>query len=185
MTTNPPVTVTYTLEDLFTRFERNINEKIDKQSAEVKEQFAKVDQKIERQSTEVKEQFAEVKEQFAKVDQKIERQSAEFKEQFAKVDQKIDKQSTEFKEQFAKVDQKIERQSAEFTQQFTEVNQKLLKLEIGQSELAGDIKALDATVAGINKRIDNAEFFNRSVAVTLIAAVFGGLAKWFGWLPTN
>jgi len=156
MTTNPPVTVTYTLEDLFTRFERNINEKIDKQSTEVKEQFA-----------EVKEQFAEVKEQFAKVDQKIERQSAEFKEQFAKVDQKIERQSTEFK------------------QQFTEVNQKLLKLEIGQETLAGDIKALDATVAGINKRIDNAEFFNRSVAVTLVAAVFGGLVKWLGWLQTN
>jgi outer membrane murein-binding lipoprotein Lpp len=163
MTTNPPVTVTYTLEDLFTRFERNINEKIDKQSAEVKEQLAKVDQKIDKQS-------AEVKEQFAKVDQKIDKQSAEFKEQFAKVDQKIERQSTEFKEQFAKVDQKIERQSSEITQQFTEVNQKLLKLEIGQSELAGDIKALDATVAGINKRIDNTEFFNRSVAVTLVAA---------------
>ena len=160
MTTNPPVTVTYTLEDLFTRFERNINEKIDKQSTEVKEQFA-----------EVKEQFAEVKEQFTKVDEKIERQSAEFK------------------------------------QQFTEVNQKLLKLEVGQAELAGEIKAVseklsgeiknvdeklsgdiktvNATVAGINKRIDNAEFFNRSVAVTLVAAVFGGLVKWFGWLPTN
>jgi len=160
MTTNPPVTITYTLEDLFTRFERNINEKIDKQSAEVKEQFA------------------EVKERFAEVDQKIERQSAEFKQQFAEV-----------------------------KQEFAEVNQKLVKLEIGQAELAGEIKAVserlsgeikavderlsgdiktvNATVAGIGKRIDNAEFFNRSVAAALIAAVFGGLAKWLGWLPTN
>ena len=135
MTTNPPVTVTYTLEDLFTRFERNINEKIDKQSAEVKEQFA-----------EVKEQFAEV-------------------------------------------------------------NQKLLKLEVGQAELSGEIKALDArllgeikavdewlscdnktrdaTVAGIGKRIDNAEFFDRGVAIAFIAAVLGGLIRWFGWIPTN
>ena len=149
MTTNPPVTVIYTLEDLFTRFERNINEKIDKQSAEVKKQFAEVDQKIERQS-------------------------AEFEQQLTEVNQKIERQSTEFKQQFAEV-----------KQEFAEVNQKLVKLEIGQATLAGDIKALDATVAGINKRIDNAEFFNRSVAVTLVAAVFGGLAKWLGWLPTN
>ena len=106
MTTNPPVTVTYTLEDLFTRFEQNINEKIDKQSTEVKEQFA-------------------------------------------------------------------------------EVNQKLVQLEVGQATLAGEIKALDATVAGISKRIDNAEFFDRGVAIALVAAVFGGLIKWFGWLPTN
>ena len=146
MTTNPPVTVTYTLEDLFTRFERNINEKIDKQSAEVKEQFAEVDQKIERQS-------------------------AEFKQQLTEVNQKIEKQSTEFKQQFTEVKERF----AEVKQEFAEVNQKLVKLEIGQATLAGDIKALDATVAGINKRIDNAEFFNRSVAVTLVAAVFGGL----------
>jgi hypothetical protein len=52
-----------------------------------------------------------------------------------------------------------------------------LRAEIkAQNErLSGDIKTLNATVAGIGKRIDNAEFFNRGVAV----------AKWFGWLPTN
>jgi len=42
---------------------------------------------------------------------------------------------------------------------------------------------VNATVAGIGKRIDNAEFFNRAVAVALVAAVFEGLIKWFGWIP--
>ena len=137
MTTNPPVTITYTLEDLFTRFEQNINEKIDRQSAETKQQFA------------------EVKQQFVEVNQKIDGQAAEAKQQFGEV-----------------------------KQEFAEINQKLVKLEVGQATLAGDIKALDATVAGISKRIDNAEFFNRAVAVALVAAVFGGLVKWFGWIPT-
>ena len=149
MTTNPPVAVTYSIEDLFTRFEQNINQQI----AGVNEKIAEVNQKIDRQSAENKEQFAEIKQQFA------------------------------------------------------EVNQKLLRLEVGQAELAGEIKAfserlsgdikaqderlsgdiktLNATVAGIGKRIDNTEFFNRAVAVALVVAVFGGLIKWFDWFPMN
>jgi hypothetical protein len=47
--------------------------------------------------------------------------------------------------------------------------------------LSGDIKILNTTVAGIGKRIDNAEFLNRGVAV----AVFWGLIKWFDWFPIN
>ena len=119
MTTNPPVTVTYTLEDLFTRFEQSISK-----------QIAEVNEKVDRQSAETKQQVVEVKQQFVEV-----------------------------KQQFAEV-----------KQQFAEVNQKLVKLEVGQATLAGEIKALDATVAGIGKRIDNAEFMNRGVAIALIAA---------------
>jgi hypothetical protein len=56
---------------------------------------------------------------------------------------------------------------------------------IGKFFLGNHLKTLNATVVGIGKRIDNAEFFNRGVAVALVVAVFGGLVKWFGWLPTN
>lgn len=65
--------------------------------------------------------------------------------------------------QIAKVNEKADRQFVELKQQFTEVNQKLVKLEVGRATLAGEIKALDATVAGISKRIDNAELMNRGV----------------------
>jgi hypothetical protein len=54
MTTNPPVTVTYTHEDLFTRFEQNVNRQI----AGVNEKIAGVNEKIDGQSAETKQQFA-------------------------------------------------------------------------------------------------------------------------------
>ena len=113
MTTNPPVTVTYSLEEILTRFEQNMN------------------------------------------------------------------------------------------RQFTEVNQRLTQLEIGQANLSGDIKALDqkfigeiktldekinaldTKIDGISKRIDNQEIISRGVVIGLLVAVIGGLAKVFGWMPTN
>ena len=120
MTTNPPVTVTYSLEEILTRFEQNMNGK-----------FTEVNQKI------------------------------------------------------------------------TEVNQRLTQLEIGQANLSGDIKALDqkfigeiktldekinaldTKIDGISKRIDNQEIISRGVVIGLLVAVIGGLAKVFGWMPTN
>jgi predicted RNase H-like nuclease (RuvC/YqgF family) len=124
MTTNPPVTVTYSLEEILTRFEQNMNR------------------------------------------------------QFTEVNQKIDKQSAE-------VNQKIDKQSAE-------VNQRLTQLEIGQATLSGEIKTLeekinglDNKIDGISKRIDNQEIISRGVVIGLLVAVIGGLAKIFGWMPTN
>jgi hypothetical protein len=57
MTTNPSVTVTYSLEDLFTRFEQNISK-----------QIAEVNEKIDRQATETKQQFAEVNQKLLKLE---------------------------------------------------------------------------------------------------------------------
>ena len=111
-------------------------------------------------------------------EQKMDRQFAEVNKQFAEVNQKMDRQ-------FAEVNQKMDRQFAEVNKQFVEVNQKLNKLEIGQVELAGEIKTLEEKVSGIDKRLDNQEFINRGVLVALIVALIGGAAKLFGWLPTS
>ena len=127
MTTSPPITVTYSLEEILTRFEQNMNGK-----------------------------FTEVNEKITEVNQKI-----------------------------------------------TEVNQRLTQLEIGQATLSGDIKALDqkftgeiktldekinaldTKIDGISKRIDNQEIISRGVVIGLLVAVIGGLAKVFGWMPSN
>ena len=131
MTTNPPVTVTYSLEEILTRFEQNMNR------------------------------------------------------QFTEVNQKIDKQSAEVNQKITEVNQKIDKQSAE-------VNQRLTQLEIGQATLSGEIKTLDekintldTKIDGISKRIDNQEIISRGVVIGLLVAVIGGLAKVFGWMPTN
>ena len=66
---------------------------------------------------------------------------------------------------FEKVDQQLERLDQKMDRQFTEVNQRLNKLEVGQAELSGEIKALESKVDGIGKRLDNQEFLNRGVVV--------------------
>jgi hypothetical protein len=120
MTTNPLVTFTYTLEELFTRFEQNINQ-----------QIAGVNEKIDKQSTEVKEQFAEVNQKLLK----------------------------------------LEVGQAELSGEIKALDARLLgEIKAVDERLSGDIKTLDATVAGIGKRIDNAEFFDRGVAIAFIAA---------------
>jgi len=68
-----------------------------------------------------------------------------------------------------------------------DVNERLNKLEIGQSELRGDIKALDerltAEIKGLTARVADQEFTNRGILIALVVAILGGAAKIFGFLP--
>jgi septal ring factor EnvC (AmiA/AmiB activator) len=135
---NDPTTLTYTLEEVLSRFEQKMDR-----------QFAEVNQKMDRQ--------------FAEVNQKMDRQFAEVNQKFAEVNQK-----------FAEVNQKLEKMDS----RFDKIDERLNKLEVGQAELS-------EKVSGIDKRLDNQEFINRGVLVSLIVALIGGAAKLFGWLPPN
>ncbi|MEB3190938.1 MAG: DUF4164 domain-containing protein [Snowella sp.] len=95
---------------------------------------------------------------------------------------------------FEKIDRQFERLENKMDSQFAEVNQRLTKLEVGQAELSGNIKALDerlsgeiktleGKVDGLGKRLDNQEFLNRGVVVAVLAALIAGGAKLFGFLP--
>ena len=97
---------------------------------------------------------------------------------------------------FEKIDRQFERIENKMDSQFAEVNQRLTKLEVGQAELSGDIKALDerlsgeiktleGKVDGLGKRLDNQEFLNRGVVVAVLAALIAGGAKLFGFLPKS
>ncbi|MFM8296592.1 MAG: DUF4164 domain-containing protein [Microcystaceae cyanobacterium] len=101
----------------------------------------------------------------------------------ARLEDKIDARFDKIDARFEKVDR-----------QLTEVNQRLTKLEVGQAELSGEIKALDERLSGeikalenkvdgIGKRLDNQEFLNRGVVVAVLAALIAGGAKLFGFLP--
>jgi chromosome segregation ATPase len=61
------------------------------------------------------------------------------------------------------------------------------KLEIGQSEIRGDIKALDerltTEIKGLTARVANQKFTNRGILIALVVAILGGAAKLFGFLP--
>jgi len=122
-------------------------------------QFAEVNQKMDKQFAEVNQKMDK---QFDEVNQKMDKQ-------FAEVNQKIDKQSMETNQKFAEVDQKMDKQ-------FAEVNQSLTDLKVGQADLS-------AKSDGIDKRLSNVEFFNRSFFLAVVAALLGGAAKFFGIIP--
>jgi chromosome segregation ATPase len=126
-------------------------------------------------------------------------------EVLTRFEQKMDRQFTEVNQKFDKFEQKMDRQFTEVNQKLDKMDQKLNKLEIGQAELSGDIKALDEKlsgeikildeklsgeikaldekVGGIDKRLENQEFINRSVLVGLIVALIGGAVKLFSAFP--
>ncbi|MFM7883186.1 MAG: DUF4164 domain-containing protein [Microcystis panniformis] len=67
------------------------------------------------------------------------------------------------------------------------IDERLTKVEIGQSEIRGDIKALDdrltTEIKGLTARVANQEFTNRGILIALVVAILGGAAKLFGFLP--
>jgi DNA anti-recombination protein RmuC len=123
----------------------------------LEEFLTKFEQKMDKQFAEVNQKMDK---QFAEVNQKMDKQ-------FAEVNQKMDKQ-------FAEVDRKF----VEVNRQFTEVNQSLTDIKIGQADLS-------AKVDGIDKRLSNQEFFNRSFFLAVIASLLGVAAKLFGVLPSD
>jgi uncharacterized protein (DUF849 family) len=74
----------------------------------------------------------------------------------------------------------LDKKFEKFEQQFDKIDERLNRLEIGQAEIKGEIKALEAKVDGISKRLDSQEFVSRGVLVGLIIAIAGGAAKLFG-----
>ncbi|TRV48972.1 MAG: DUF4164 domain-containing protein [Microcystis panniformis Mp_MB_F_20051200_S9] len=67
------------------------------------------------------------------------------------------------------------------------IDERLTKVEIGQSEIRGDIKALDerltTEIKGLTTGVADQEFTNRGIFIVLIVAILGGAAKLFGFFP--
>ncbi|GBF54202.1 phosphomannomutase [Microcystis sp. 0824] len=67
------------------------------------------------------------------------------------------------------------------------IDERLTKVEIGQSEIRGDIKALDerltTEIKGLTTRVAYQEFTNRGIFIALVVAILGGAAKLFGFFP--
>ena len=68
----------------------------------------------------------------------------------------------------------------QINQKLDKIEDRLGKLEVGQAEIKGDIKALDIKVEQLDKRVGNQEFTNRGVLIGLIVVILGGAAKFFG-----
>jgi predicted nuclease with TOPRIM domain len=75
---------------------------------------------------------------------------------------------------------KLDRRFDKLDERLDKIDDRLNRLEIGQAEIKGDIKALDTKVDQLDKRVGNQEFTNRGVLVGLIIVILGGAAKFFG-----
>jgi peptidoglycan hydrolase CwlO-like protein len=58
-------------------------------------------------------------------------------------------------------------------------------LKLGQSEIKGDVKALDTKVEQLDKRISNSELTNRGILIGLVVVILGGVAKLFGFMDNS
>ncbi|MCZ8189393.1 MAG: hypothetical protein O9326_06550 [Microcystis sp. LE19-338.1B] len=68
--------------------------------------------------------------------------------------------------------------------QFKEVNSKIDKLSEEVNNLRVDLANVKGELTGVNKRLDNLEFTNRTIFVAIVAALMAGLVKLFfpNWL---
>jgi murein lipoprotein len=72
------------------------------------------------------------------------------------------------------------------SEQFKEVNGKIDKLSEEVNDLRVDLANVKGELTGVNKRLDNIEFANRTIFVAIVAALMAGLVKLFlPNLPTN
>ena len=79
---------------------------------------------------------------------------------------------TDLTEILSRIEKKIDKLDSEFSQKIDKLNNDVSDLKIGQTQIKGEIKALDEKVKGIDERVKNQEFLNRATTV--------GIAKMFG-----
>jgi predicted RNase H-like nuclease (RuvC/YqgF family) len=80
---------------------------------------------------------------------------------------------TDLAEILGQINQKLDKLSEEVAELKTEV-------KVGFAEVKGEIKALDAQVEQLDKRITNSEFTNRGILIGIVVIILGGAAKIFG-----
>jgi murein lipoprotein len=81
--------------------------------------------------------------------------------------------------QFKEVNDKIDKSSEQ-------LNGKIDKLSEEVNNLRVDLANIKGELTGVNKRLDNLEFTNRTIFVAIVAALTAGLVKLFSPnFPTN
>ncbi|AFY79380.1 MAG: hemolytic enterotoxin [Hydrococcus sp. C42_A2020_068] len=90
-----------------------------------------------------------------------------------RIEQKIDKLDEKFETKLDTLDKKVETKLGK-------IDERLNRLEVGQTKLGGDLKALETKVGELGKQIDDQKFINRGVLIGLIVTILGGAAKLFG-----
>ncbi len=91
-----------------------------------------------------------------------------------KLDSKIDKLGENMESKMEKLGQEFNHKIEKLSE---DVNQKVDKLSEDVNELKGNVKALEKEVTGLNTRLENQEFLNRTITVALASAFFLSVTK--------
>jgi peptidoglycan hydrolase CwlO-like protein len=85
-----------------------------------------------------------------------------------------------------RIEGKIDSLQRDVNQKFDKIDERLTKLEIGQAEIKGKIKALDerltTEIKGLSARVAYQEFTNRGILIALVVVILGGAAKFLGFI---
>jgi peptidoglycan hydrolase CwlO-like protein len=85
-----------------------------------------------------------------------------------------------------RIEGKIDSLQRDVNQKFDKIDERLTKLEIGQAEIKGEIKALDerltTEIKGLTARVAYQEFTNRGILIALVVVILGGAAKFLGFI---
>ena len=91
---------------------------------------------------------------------------------------------TDLAEVLNKLDSKIDKLDEKIDSKIDKLDEKIDNLTIGQSEIKGEVKALDVKTEQLNTRVGNVEFAIRGVLIGLLVVILGGFAMFF-WMANK
>ena len=98
----------------------------------------------------------------------------DLKEILTKLDSRFETLEKKLENWFEKLETKLDKVIVDVA----EVKTNLVRVE---ATFNGEIEGPSKDIQGISKRLDGQEFINRGVAIGLLVALLGGLAKLFGF----
>jgi uncharacterized protein YaaN involved in tellurite resistance len=103
-----------------------------------------------------------------------------------KIDQRLDRMEQSNSQRFDRIEQSNSQRFDRLEQSANDLKVSVARLEEKTESLEEKIgsqgKILEAKIDGLDKRIANQEFINRSVLAALIVGIIGGFAKLFGFI---
>ena len=116
----------------------------------------------------------DLKEILTKLDSRFDKLDSRFETLETKLESRLDTLETKLESRFEKLETKLDKVSHDVT----DVKTNLVRVE---ATFKGEIEVLSKDIQGVNKRLEGQEFINRGVAIGLLVALLGGLAKLFGF----
>ncbi|PSB10759.1 hypothetical protein C7B62_08065 [Pleurocapsa sp. CCALA 161] len=97
-----------------------------------------------------------------------------------RLDGKFDSFEAKFDRKFDSLEAKFDQKIDKLGEKIDKLDDNIGKLEVGQVEIKGNIKVLEAQSDQLDKRIGNVEFASRGILIGISVIVLGGFAMFFG-----